>query len=84
MQTYGEKYTGYHRHMISVVVFFYSNTIQSILVYYAVTDMDCFDDYPGAVPCAKIMRENDITTFVLQISLCITFNQKNVTGTLIA
>ena len=42
--TYGDESTGYHRHMISVVVFFYSNTLESILVDYAVIEMGCFDD----------------------------------------
>ena len=55
-----------------------------MLENYAVTDMDCFDDYLDSVPRAKIMRGNGITAFILQISLCITFNKKNVTGTFIA
>ena len=43
--TYGDESTGYNCHMISVVVFFYSNTVKSMLVDYTVTNMDCFDDY---------------------------------------
>ena len=66
--TYGDESTGYHCHMISVVVFFYSNTLKIILVDYAVTDMDCFDDYSYAAPRAKTMRGNGITTFLLHIS----------------
>ena len=37
--TYGDESTGYHCNMISVVVFFYSNTLKSMLVDYAVTEM---------------------------------------------
>ena len=43
--TYGDEYTGYHCHMISVAVFFYSNTLKYMLMNYAVTDIGCFDDY---------------------------------------
>ena len=83
--TYGDEPTVFHRHMISVVVFFYSNTLQSMLVDHAFTDMSCFDDYLDSAPRAKIMRENDITTFLLHVSQCITFNQTNVfTETIIA
>ena len=42
--TYGDGSTDFHRQMISVVVFFYSNTPQNILVDYAVTEMVCFGD----------------------------------------
>ena len=75
-QTYGDESTGYHRHMISVVVFFYSNTLKSMLVDYSVPDIGCFDDYSDAAPRAKNIRGNGITAFILQISLCITFNKK--------
>ena len=68
----------------SVVVFFYSNTLQSILVYYAVTEMGCFDYYFIAAPHAKTMRGNGINTFLLHVSQCITFNQKEFIATLIA
>ena len=61
--TYGDESTGYHRHMISVVVFFYSNTLKIMLVDYAVTYMGCFDDYSDADTRAKTMRGNDITHF---------------------
>ena len=43
--TCGDECTGYHCHMISVVVFFYPNTLKSMLVDYSVTEMSCFDDY---------------------------------------
>ena len=56
-----------------------------MLVYYAVTDMDCFDDYSDAAPRAKTMRVNGITTFILHVVQCITLHQKRfVTATLIA
>ena len=34
---YGGESTGFHRHMISVVVFSYSETLESMLVEYADT-----------------------------------------------
>ena len=74
--TYLDGSTSFHRHMISVVVFSYSNTLQSMLMYYAITEMGCFDDYLDAEPRAKTIRGNGITNFLLHISQCITFNQK--------
>ena len=63
---------------------FYLNTLQIILVDYAVIDMGFLYDYSDAAPCAKIMRVNSITTFLLHVSQCITFNQiKFSTATLI-
>ena len=83
--TYGDGSTALHCHMISVVVFSYSNTLQSMLVDYAVTEMGCFDDYSDAAPHAKNMRENGITAFILHVAQCITFLQtKFVTATLIS
>ena len=73
--TYAYGSTNFNRHMISVVVFFYSNTLKIILVYYAVTDMGCFDDYSDAAPRAKTMRGDCITTFLLHVAQCITFHQ---------
>ena len=71
--------------MISVVVIFYSNTIKSMLVGYAITDMGCFDDYSYAAAHAKTIRGNGTTTFLLHASQCINFCQNNiVTATLIA
>ena len=83
--TYGYGSTAFHLHMISVVVFSYSNTPQSMLVGYSVIKMAFFDDYCDAAPPAKKMRKNGITTFLLHVYQCITFNQtKFVTATLIA
>ena len=76
--TYGDESTGYHRHMISVVVFFYSDTLKMMLVDYAVTEMGCFGDYLDASPRAKTMRGNGITTFLLNVAQCITFRQTNI------
>ena len=73
--TYGYGSTYFHRHMISVVLFFYSNTLQSMLVDYKITEMGCFDDCSDAEPRAKTMRGNGINTFLLHIFQCITFNQ---------
>ena len=72
--TYGDGSTNFHHHMISVVVFFYSNKLQGILVDYAVTEMGCFDNYLDAAPHAKTMRGNGITTFILHVAQCITFD----------
>ena len=56
-----------------------------MFVDYSVIDMGCFDDYPDAAPHAKKMRGNVITTFLLHIYQCITFNQiKTITATLIS
>ena len=83
--TYGDESTGYNRHMISVVVFFYSNKLKHMLVDYAVTEMVCFDDYLDVSPHVKTMRVNGITTFPFHVAQCITFRQtKFVTATLIA
>ena len=73
--TYRDESTGYHRPMISVVVFFYSNTLKIMLVYYSAIDMGCFDKYLGAAPRAKTMRGNGSTTFILHVSQCITLHQ---------
>ena len=71
--TYGDESTAFHRHMISVVVFYYSNTLKSMLVYNAATEMGCFGDYSDAAPRDKTMRGNGITTFLLHGDQCITF-----------
>ena len=76
--TYGDESTGYHRHMISVVIFFYSNTFKSMLVDYVVTYMGCFEDYSDDASRAKTMRGNGITTFLLHVAQCITFRKKNL------
>ena len=84
-QTYGDEFTSYHRHIISVVVFLYSNTLKSMLVDYAVTVMGCFDDYLDAEPRDKTMSGNGINTFLLHVSQYITFNQtKFVRSTIIS
>ena len=83
--THGDGSTAFHRHMISVIVFSSSNKRQIILVDYTVTEMGCFGYYSDAAPHAKTMRGNGITTFILYVAQCITFNQTQfVTATLIA
>ena len=72
---YGEGSTDFHHHMISVVVFLYSNTLQSMSMDYVVIEMGFLDNYSDAAPRAITMRGNDITTFLLHVSQCITFNQ---------
>ena len=74
---YGGEYTGFHCHMISVVVFSYSETLESMLVDYAVTEMGSLDDYSDAAPQGKSMRGNGITTFLLHVAQFIIFNQTN-------
>ena len=82
--TYRDEYTAYHRHMISVVVFLYSNTHKRMLIGYAVTYMGFFDGYSDVAPRSKTIRLNGITDFLLRISRCITFHQiKLFTATLI-
>ena len=74
--TYGDESTGYHRHMISVVVFLYSNTLKSMMLDYTVIEMGCFDDNSDAVPRAKTMRvvKNDLMTKVYLFGMwCITW-----------
>ena len=72
---YGGESTGFHRHMISVVVFSYSETLESMLVEYVATEMGFLDYYSNAEPNHKRIRGNGITTFLLHIAQCIIFNQ---------
>ena len=82
---HGGESAGFHRHMISVVVFSYSWTIEIMLVDYAVTEMGSLDDYLHAAPQGKSMRRNGITTFLLHVSQCTIFNKTNrVKTTIIA
>ena len=75
---YGDGSTAFHCHMISVFLFNYSNTLQIMLVEYAVTEMGCFDDYSDAAPRAKSMRGNGINTFLLHVTQCITLIKKHL------
>ena len=50
MKTSGGESTSFHQHMISVVVFSYSETLKSMLVEYAATEMYFIDDYSDADP----------------------------------
>ena len=82
---YGGECTGFHHHMISVVVFSYSETLEIMLVDYAVTEIGFLGGYSDADPQGKSMRGNGITTFLLHVTQCIVFNQTNrVKATLIA
>ena len=60
--------------MISVVLFSYSETLESMLVGYAVTEMGFLDDYSDTAPQEKSIRGNGITTFLLHAAQCIIFN----------
>ena len=64
---YGGESTGFHRHMISVVVFSYSETLESMLVDYAATEMGSFGYYLDADSKGKSMRGDGITTFLLHV-----------------
>ena len=71
--------------MISVVVFSYSETPESMLVDYAATEMGSLDYYSDASPKVKSIRENGITTFLFHVAQYIIFNQTNrVKTTIIA
>ena len=54
--------------MISVVVFSYSETLESMLVDYAVTEMGFLDYYSDAATQDKSMRGNGIATFPLHVA----------------
>ena len=80
---YGGESTGFHCRMISVVVFYYSETLDSMLVEYAATEMGFLDDYSDAAPEGKSIRGNGITTFLLHVSQCIIFNKTNRVKTIL-
>ena len=65
---YGSESTGFHRHMILVVVFSYSETLESMLVDYAVTEMGFLDDYLDTAPQGKSIRGSGIITFILHVA----------------
>ena len=50
---YGGESTGFHLHMISVVVFSYSENLKSMLIKYTATEMGFLDNYSGADPNHK-------------------------------
>ena len=77
MPTYGNVYTNFQRQIISVFVFFYSDTLQNMLVDYAVIEMGWFGDYSDAAPHAKTIRQNGIASFLLHISYCIIVDNNN-------
>ena len=82
---YGGESTVSHHHMISVVVFSYSETLEGMLVDYTVTEMVSLGDYLDADPQEKSTRGNGINTFIFHVAQCIFFNQTNrVKTTLIA
>ena len=80
---YGGESTGFHCHMISVVVFSYSESIKNMLVEYVATEMGFLDDYSDSYPNHKSIRGNGITTFLLHVSQCIIFNQTNCVKTIL-
>ena len=82
---YGGESIGFHLHMISVVVFSYSEKLEGMMVEYKATEMGSLDDDLDAAPKEKSIRGNGITTFLLHVFQCIIFNRKNrIKATLIA
>ena len=69
--------------MISVVVFSYSETLKSMLIEYAATQMGFLDDYSDADPNHKIIRRNGITTFLFHAAQFIIFNITNHVKTIV-
>ena len=69
--------------MISVVVFSYSETLESMLVEYAATEMGFLDDYSDADTNHKSIRGNGITTVLLHVSQFIISNQTNRVKTIL-
>ena len=63
--------------MISVVVFSYSQTLKSMLIEYAGTEMGFLDDYSDANPNHKSIRGNGITKFLFHVAQCIILNLTN-------
>ena len=49
-------------------------TLKSMLVEYAATEMGFLDDYFDADPSHKRTRVNGITTFLFHVAQCIIFN----------
>ena len=80
---YGGEFTGFHRHMISVVVFSYSETLKSMLVEYAAPEMGFLDDYSDAEPNHKSIRGNGIITFLFHVAQCIIFCLKHFVKTIL-
>ena len=70
---YGDESTGFHRHMISVVVFSYSKPLKIMLIEYAATEMGFIDYYSDADPNHKSIRGNGINTFLFHVAQCIIF-----------
>ena len=80
---YGGESSGFHRHMISVVVFSCSETLKSMLIEYAATEMGFLDDYSDADPNHKSIRGNGINTFLFHAAQCIIFNLTNQVKTIL-
>ena len=57
--------------MISVFVFSYSQTLKSMLIEYAATEIGFLDDYSDSDPNHKSIKGNGITTFLFHVADCI-------------
>ena len=64
-------------------MFYYSETLEIMLVKYAVTETGSLDDYSDAAPKGKIIRRNGITKSLLQVAQYIIFNQTNRVETIL-
>ena len=80
---YGGESTCFHRHMISVVAFSYSETLKGMLIKYAATEMGFLDDYSDADPNHRSIMWNGITTFIFHVAQCIVFNLTNHVKTIL-
>ena len=69
--------------MISVVVLSYSETLKTMLIEYAATEMGLLDDYSDAHPNQKSIRGNGITTYLFHVAQCILFCPKNSVKTIL-
>ena len=69
--------------MISVIVFSYSETLKSMLIEYAASEMGFLDYYSDADPNHKSIRVNGITTFLFHVSQCIISNLTNHVKTIL-
>ena len=69
--------------MISVVVFSYSETLKTMLIEYAATEMGFLDDYSDADPNHKSIRRNGITTYLFHVAQCVILCLPNYVKTIL-
>ena len=64
---YGGEFTGFHQHIISIVVFSYSQTLKSMLIEYAATEIGFLDDYLDSDPNHKSIKRNVVIPFPIML-----------------